>query len=873
MKIPSIQAFSFWVGFIVASVFWWIIYFSKPMFNQLMEALRKQREEAKQRADTTFEDTYRKLVYKRSQEMHLASSLFALDEIVETPRLLAPPVQVEPGMQPYHDPLINQSIPYMLSWPEVAATYHAPTLTIPQAMSNGINLAILGQPGSGRSVALAHLAAQIVNRHPDVESLHDYIPFLLHVADLGLPIPESKKPEDLIKPFSQHVSDFAPVFALPRVGNFVQFAFQSGRALILLDGVDELPQPDVQTVSTFLRQLIRAYPKTRIVTTVSTEYIDGLAGIGFVPLAIMPWHPEQQKRFLDRWAALWKKYVSMEIWAQTTDNVDPLLVYRWLAVDNAGLSPLEYTLKIWGAYAGDMRGARPVDFIETHLRRLTPAQSPFEALEVIGMQSMVNAQAIFDGRAAKEWVKAYEPAPVPESPAPPTSTEPAPAADTAPDAEAAPATEATAGAEKPAPNPAKDAKKPVKKSDSSAAQSSVSGLVGQLVQTGLLVEHPGSRMRFAHPIFASLLAGRGLKTYNAPEPMLKQPVWSGQVQTLRYIAALGDATTIVNRLLEQQDYMLNRPWLVTARLLKDAPRTAPWRGTVMSVLVGLLQDDELPIGMRAQVAAAFALSGDPGAAPLFRQLAMSPSSGLRHLAALGAGILRDTKAVDALAAIAHNTTGPARAAACMALVEIGTPPALEAVAIGLMRGDDEFRVAAAESLANHHGEGRDALREGVTGPDILMRRAIVFGLARIDEPWARELLAKVQVDDDQSVVRNAAVEMIANAQRPNPRIPKRLTAPSETPWVLEFAAKYGIGVVPGQPATDLFLLAIKEKEADLRSAALNYLRYSPNEGVISGLYQLYYGADLQAREQVYEILSEMALTGLSLPNPKQFGLG
>jgi HEAT repeat protein len=860
--MPELQNFSFWVGFIVASVFWWIIYFARPIFAQLMESLRKQQEEARLRADSNFEDTYRKLIYKRTQEMHLASSLFALDEIVETPKLLAPPVQVEPGMAVYHDALVNQSIPYMPDWPEVAATYKAPTLSIPEAMSGGMNVAITGQPGSGRSVALAHLASQIVTQQPGTGILQDTVPFLLHVADLGLPIPEPKKPEDLLRPFSEHVSDFAPVFALPRVGNFVQLAFQSGRALILLDGVDELPQAEVQNVSSFLRLVMRAYPQTRVILTAAPEYVDGLTALGFIPLALMPWDHEQQKAFLAKWTSLWKKYVALETWAQTaTAPVDPILIERWLGADNLGLNPLEYTLKIWGAYAGDVRGARPVDFIESHIRRMVPQQTPIEALEVIGMQSMVNAQSIFDGRTAKEWVKAFEPAPLPESAA-------------AAPAEAQPeATEAAAGADESAQKNAKDSKKSAKKADAKAAQPSTSGLVGQLVQTGLLREHPGSRMRFSHPIFGSLLAGRGLKSYNAPEAVLKQPAWSGQTQTMRFIAALGDATPIARHLLEQTDYLLHRPKLTAARLLKDAPRSAPWRGMVMGALVELIQDEEIPLGLRGQIAAAFALSGDPGAGPLFRQLAASNSSELRQIASLGAGLLRDVKSVEILTAVAHNTNGPARSAACLALVEIGTAPALEAVAVGLLRGDEELRIAAAEALANHPGEGHDALREGVTAQDILLRRAVVYGLARTNEQWAFDLLAKVQVDDDQWVVRNAAVELLANLQKPNPRIPKRLTAPSETSWVLEFAAKYGIGVVPGQPATDLFLLAIKEKEADLRMAALNYLRYSPNEGVISALYQIYYGTDAEAREAVYEILSFMALTGLAMPNPKQFGLG
>ncbi|MCX6065170.1 MAG: hypothetical protein NT121_05380, partial [Chloroflexi bacterium] len=136
-----------------------------------------------------------------------------------------------------------------------------------------------------------------------------------------------------------------------------------------------------------------------------------------------------------------------------------------------------------------------------------------------------------------------------------------------------------------------------------------------------------------------------------------------------------------------------------------------------------------------------------------------------------------------------------------------------------------------------------------------------------------ELLEKIQLNDEQWVVRNAAVEILKARHEINPHVPKKLTTPSETPWVIEFAGKYGMGVAPGQPATEIFLLAIKDESREFRQPALNYLRYTPSEGVLAALYPHLFGADPETKEAVYQVLSEMALSGITLPDPMQFGLG
>jgi HEAT repeat protein len=163
------------------------------------------------------------------------------------------------------------------------------------------------------------------------------------------------------------------------------------------------------------------------------------------------------------------------------------------------------------------------------------------------------------------------------------------------------------------------------------------------------------------------------------------------------------------------------------------------------------------------------------------------------------------------------------------------------------------------------------LKDGATLSDILLRRAVVYGLARVNEPWAVEMLEKIRIHDDQWVVRNSASEVLDSKASFNPRIPTRLKPPAESPWLIEFAGKQGFGISPGSQATDILLLALKGDDPDIRLASLPYLKRTPTEGVIAQLYNAMYRDDPELREAAYTVLWEIGASGIKLPHPSQYG--
>jgi HEAT repeat protein len=199
---------------------------------------------------------------------------------------------------------------------------------------------------------------------------------------------------------------------------------------------------------------------------------------------------------------------------------------------------------------------------------------------------------------------------------------------------------------------------------------------------------------------------------------------------------------------------------------------------------------------------------------------------------------------------------------------------MDIVASALLHGDETLRRAAAEALANHPGDGYAMLKEGSEmKEDLLVRRSVIYGLGRIQEPWAAEIIQRMEANDDQWAVRNAATEVNENHLKVNPHIPQRLPAPSESPWIIAFAGKQGLGVSPDKPPIDLLLQALKSGTEEERLASLSYLRIMPVEGVFGALYQTLYGSEPTLREAVFQTVSEMAARGVDVPDPVQFGVG
>ncbi len=837
----ELDRLSFWIGFFGGVLFWWFIWSMRSVLGRAWQGLRRQLSLARESLAAGTETRHLNDTLQHVQSAHLAAVLFSLDEIAIEPRLLAPPRQVQPGTDPPQKDITQHCVPYMPDWPQLAGLYRAPTLSLAEALSAGANLALIGPAGSGKTFALAHFASQLARRSSKTEEIQHLVPFWLHAADLELQDPET---EDLLSPLIGALLSRASPLSARGLPRFVPEMFEQGRALVLLDGLDELAPGAIDQTIDYLQRMRKAFPGFRLVVAASTDYFGGLMGLGLISLPVATWSSRQRAQFLDNWATLWTTFITKDIWPgleEQAENesgeppgrtqVEPALIQGWLKAEAPLMSPLELTLKVWAGFAGDMLGSRAIDGLEAYVRRMTvDVKDGRRALEQLALQMVTTMKPAIQRHEAGGWVAEYD------------------AED-----EGDPATEASGGRP--------DSQVPVRRT------------LPDLIGSGVLVQRSGGRLGFQHPIILGYLAGNALTGVREAEALLNQPHWVAKSTCLHYYAATSDASELATSLVEASSDPLQSDLLAAARWLKDAPIESSWRPKVLHRLAKILRNEVYPLGLRGRVLIAMVASNDPDLGALLRHLVKAPRWSLRSLGALGAGMMKDSKSVVDLTNLLYERSPDPRRAAGLALVEINTQSALDAAATGLLQGDEDLRRAVAEAFANHPEEGYPLLEEGAQHEDLLVRRAVVFGLARTRQEWAVELLETMQVEDEQWVVRNAATQALEEIRRTNPNIPKPLPPLHESPWLIAFAAERGLGLTSGKPARELLLRALKEGTIEERQAAMEYLHQSIDQGMVVEIYNLLYGEELPLREAAYNLLWHLELSGIELPSPVQFGLG
>src|SRR5574340_746081 len=345
-------------GLAIATVLWWVIARAGPLAKQIAKNLRERREATGARRISDIELDHRRATLRRAQSTHLASSMFALQDILEEPTVLAPPARVEPEGLVASEDAVTMTVPYLPAWPELAAAYEASTLSLPEALAGNANLVIIGQPGAGKTVALAHLATLAANRSEQLAALREHVPFFHHVSELqGL----GNDPRTAIKRLLNLAVEVVTSADARKVESFVLSAFRSGRALLLIDGYDELTEEGQQEITGFLRNVLDEFTHIRVVVTGAPEYLDGITRLGFAPLAISAWNRSRRLRFIARWASRWSSGSFPGHATMQAESLDPLVLGNWLDFDSRQATPLELTLKAWAACAGDWQGPDGMD--------------------------------------------------------------------------------------------------------------------------------------------------------------------------------------------------------------------------------------------------------------------------------------------------------------------------------------------------------------------------------------------------------------------------------------------------------------------------------------------------------------------------------
>ncbi|MER0444892.1 NACHT domain-containing protein [Streptomyces sp. Edi4] len=169
------------------------------------------------------------------------------------------------------------------------------TVSVERALAGTGRLLLRGAAGSGKSTLIQWLALNSARRTfgPELADWNRCVPFLLRLRAFttaeSLPMPE-----DFLR------SAGVP-FAPPPL--WTESLLSEGRALVLVDGVDEVPLRLRARTEAWLKTLVTAFPRARYVVTTRPSAVseDWLAGRGFVVHSLLPMEREGVRAFVAHW--------------------------------------------------------------------------------------------------------------------------------------------------------------------------------------------------------------------------------------------------------------------------------------------------------------------------------------------------------------------------------------------------------------------------------------------------------------------------------------------------------------------------------------------------------------------------------------------
>lgn len=192
---------------------------------------------------------------------------------------------------------------------------HGGALTVAAALKNYVCLVIIGDPGCGKTTLLSYLALTYARNLRDGEELvhrrlqldeAGCLPVLLPLRDLGRHLreayPDSSKdgPSLLLEYLRAYYA--AQSIDLPE--DFFAQPLEAGRAVILLDGMDEVAEKGLrQRVARLIEKFVVRYPGNRFVVTSREVGYKGAArlGVQFGLAKVRDFSPAEVRQFVFDW--------------------------------------------------------------------------------------------------------------------------------------------------------------------------------------------------------------------------------------------------------------------------------------------------------------------------------------------------------------------------------------------------------------------------------------------------------------------------------------------------------------------------------------------------------------------------------------------
>lgn len=900
------------------------VYRARHTLQSIRDSVTEQAESAQNYATRSSDSRYVSDLLREIETDHMGGKVASLTDVLIEPRFLPAPAFATPEDSDEAIYSVFHVVPHIADQPFLQAPYNVETMSIADLGRGSRAIALLGLPGSGRTTALYTIALwslgrvtfnaprdrvqeQIEAEDAELQSeeqshrIRDRLqieqmalqslakergedieqdtalrqqasvpvfqrlsPIYVHLANLDHRTGEFSRSVDPAEPLVRAVqSQVGNLTARNIPGKFYE-RIVSGQALILIDGYDDIPEAERPAKLAWLQAFMREYGRNFMIVAGPTKGYGGLTQSGLTPVFLRPWMDVDTDTATEKWAAAWSATRGRR---QRGDIDEKLLAHA--KSQNRVRTPFELTLKLWSTFEDPERGDYE-EQIRTAIQHFLP---PEDAIGTI-LPELINAAVLqlnegyftadsleavaFATRSGQSGIANID-----------TQTDSdLPEEDL--DALFAEISEPNAGEDTPADTaePSDKAQSNIEK-ERATARKNLAKFLSVLHRSALLRRFSGDRYQFRHPLIAAYLASLSLVDADS-ETLLnkaKQPAWEDAVT---YAALHMPLDEVVEVLLDTPDDVLHTNVLTVAQWLKYAPADAAWRRTTLRTLGNMfVAQEQFPLS-RERAAAALIGTRDRSALVVFKRAIRHPEPDVRRLACLGIGAMRAEDGIEELSALLNDPDQNVQLAAGLALGAIGSEAAIDEMVGGLTEGSEQLRKAIAEAFAAIPEQGYPILYEAIREDIMELRRAAVFGLARINTSWALVTLYKVSLEDQQWYVRSAAEQAFINMQY-GKTVSGAVAYPNvdTIPWLRSWLIEQGEDALKNnETGEDALLYALEHGDAEVQSLSLRNIGQLGMIDYISVLYRAMRHQHRGVREAAYRALGELQQqVNLPLPAP------